>query len=115
MAFTTPATAKSASDGVSLTTNPVITSLTETLINTEIARRSIEISKQRIYTASFVLDADLNGRVSPIDIIQSDDSKILLTDLCNALRDVGYRIAFKPVKMNRAGKKDKVNLTIAWD
>lgn len=114
MAFTTAATAKTNSDGVSLSANPVVGSLTETLINTEIAVRDSEVTDSRIYTATFTLDADVNGRTSPVDIIQSDASKIVLNDLIRALNDAGYRTSFTAIK-TRTGKDDKVRLTIAWD
>lgn len=114
MAFTTATAAKTASDGVSLSANPVIGSLTETLINTEIAVRDTKVTDSRIYTATFTLDADVNGKTSPVDIIQSDDSRIVLDDLIRALNDAGYRTSYKSIK-TRSGKPDKVNLTIAWD
>ena len=114
MAFTTASTAKTASLAVSLSANPAVGSLTETLINTEIAARSTEITDSRIYTATFTLDADVNGRTSPVDIIQSDTTRILMKDLIRALNDVGYRTSYSAIKI-RSGKNDKVRLTIAWD
>lgn len=114
MAFTLAATAKTASLAVSLSANPAVGSLTETLINTEIAARSTAVTDSRIYTATFTLDADVNGRTSPVDIIQSDASKIILNDLIRALNDAGYRTSFHAIK-TRTGKNDKVRLTMAWD
>jgi len=113
MAFTTAATAKTSSDGVTLSINPAIGTLTETLINAEITVQSTKVTDSRIYTAKFTLDADINGRTSPIDIIQSDASRIVLDDLIRALNDAGYRTSYNPTKID--GSDDKVRLTIAWD
>lgn len=114
MAFTTAATAKTASDAASLKVNPAIGSLTETLINAEIATQSIRTDTDtRNYTANFTLDADINGKTTPVDIVQSDSSRISLDDLINALNDAGYRTSFRAIKL--AGALDKVRLTVAWD
>lgn len=114
MAFTTAATAKTASDAASLTANPAVGSLTETLINTGIGTQSTRTdTKTRNYTATFTLDADINGRTSPVEIVQSDASRIILNDLVSALDDAGYRVSFKDTKIE--GSLDKVKLTVAWD
>lgn len=114
MTFTTAPDAKIASDGVSIDDNPAVGSLTETKINAGIVTQQDLAIDSPIYTATFTLDADLNGRVSPIDIIQSDNSTILLIDLIRALNDAGHRTSYNAIKI-RDGKRDKVRLTIAWD
>lgn len=114
MAFITAATAKTSSDSANIAANPAVDSSTETLINAEIAAQSTRIDKYvRTYTATFTLDADINGRTSPVDIIQSDNSRIILDDLINALTDAGYRASFKGIKID--GGIDQVRLTIGWD
>ncbi len=115
MAFVTATAAKIASDLVGLDGYPAEGALTETLINNAVTAASTKTGiKRPIYKLSIDLDADLNGRISPIDIIQSDTSKILLSDLVAQLEIVGYRVVYKPVK-TRDGKNDKIKLQIAWD
>lgn len=115
MAFTTAATAKTASDAAEQGTNGAIGSLTETLVNAEIVTASTKTGLlERLYSACICLDADLNGGTSPVDIVQSDDSLILLTDLTAALISAGYRVSVNEIK-TREGINDKVKLQIAWD
>ena len=114
MAFTTAAAAKTASNAAVLTANPAVGSLTETLINAEIAAQSTRTDTDtKNYTATFTLAADINGRTTPVDIVQSDATRITLDDLVNALGDAGYRVAFRSIKID--GPLDKVRLTVAWD
>lgn len=115
MAFRTAAAAKTASDTAVQGVNTAIGSLTETLINTAIDAASTKTGLlERLYSVIIDLDADLNGRISPVDIIQSDGSRILLDDLTIALISAGYRLSFNETK-TRDGKDDRVNLQIAWD
>ncbi len=115
MAFVSAATAKTQSDAVVLDTFPVAGSLTETLINTAINAESQKTGIERpIYRLEIYLDADLNGRISPIDIIQSDDSRILLSDLIVQLERDGYTVASKDFKDDRVGVNDKVLLQLRW-
>jgi len=113
MAFTTAASAKTASDNVSLSDNPAVGTLTETFINAEIVTQQELATDTPIYRATITLDADINGRTSPIDIIQSDSSKIVLNDLIRALNDAGYRTSYDAIKIDIGN--DKVRLTMAWD
>lgn len=114
MAFVTASTAKTQSDAVVLDGFPAAGSLTETLINNAINAESNKTGTKRpVYTLSVALDADLNGRVSPIDIIQSDASRILLTDLIVQLQIDGYTVDYTPMK-TRDGKSDKVKLQLKW-
>ena len=68
---------------------------------------------ERTYKITLDLNADINGRTKPIEIIQSDDSRILIEDLVSQLIDAGYRVAYKELK-TRAGKYDKIKLQLAW-
>ncbi len=114
MAFVTAAAAKINSDAVALDGYPAEGTLTETLVNDAITAASTKTGiKRPIYTLSIDLDADLNGRVSPIDIVQSDATRILLTDLIVQLEIDGYTVDYTAVK-TRDGKDDKVKLQIRW-
>lgn len=115
MAFRAAAAAKTASDTAVQGINPVIGSLTETLINTAVDTASTKTGLlERVYSVTIDLDADLNGRISPVDIIQSDNSRILLDDLTIALISAGYRLGVNETK-TREGKNDKVKLEMAWN
>ncbi len=114
MAFTTRTTLKTQSDAAAIQV-PVPGSLTEALINTKVNLESNRTdTSERIYRASFILDADVNGRTSPVDIIQSDDSKILLSDLVYELNNQGLSVAYKARK-TRDGINDKVILKVGWN
>ncbi len=114
MAFTARATLKTASDAAVIQA-PIPGSLTETLINTKINAESIRTdTSELIYKASFVLEADVNGRTSPVEIIQSDATRLLLSDLVYALNDQGLSVTAKARK-TRDGANDKVILKVAWN
>jgi len=114
MAFTSRSTLKSQSDAAAIQA-PIAGSLTETLINTKINSESQRTdTKERIYRASFILDADINGRINPIEIIQSDATRIDLKDLIYALNEAGLDASFKETK-TREGKNDKISLKVGWN
>lgn len=49
-----------------------------------------------------------------VQIIQSDTTRILVTDIENALLDAGYKVVCRSVK-TRDGKPDKIKLQVAWN
>lgn len=115
MALITPTQAKTNSDAADIQVNPFIGSLTETLISTFITDESNRTdTKTRIYTVQFYLEADVNGRTSPVDIIQSDASKIKLTDAVLGLEAAGFRVTHKSRKTHD-GINDKVVMTVGWN
>lgn len=115
MAFRAAADAKTASDAAAKGINPAIGSLTEALVNVAIDAASTKTGAlECLYLASINLDADLNGGISPVYILQSDRSTILLDDLTIALNNAGYRISVNKTK-TRNGTDDRVNIQIAWD
>lgn len=67
------------------------------------------------YKATFTLPADVNGRTKPVELIQSDETKVNLADLVDALILRGYRVSFKALKAARTSGTDRVKLTVAWD
>ncbi len=79
-------------------------------INTE-ARRTD--AGEPVYVAHIVLDGDVNGRTKPVDIIQSDDTKVSLMDVVMVLGDENYQVVSRSIK-TREGKPDKIKLQIGW-
>ncbi len=59
------------------------------------------------------LDAVINGRTTPIEIVQSGGN-LMLTDVCDTLKEKGYRISIRKKKSYRAGGQDRVTLVVAW-
>ncbi len=65
-------------------------------------------------TAVISLDAVINGRTDPVEIIQSAGN-LSLDDVMLTLGEKGYRSAWKPKKSGRVGGQDRVVITIAWN
>lgn len=59
------------------------------------------------------LNAVVNGRTEPIEIIQPGEN-LMLSDLVLALEEKNFRVSCRPKKAGRAGGQDRVTLTIAW-
>lgn len=107
--------AKIASNAASIQPRNILTKVImaeiKVLITTESERTDKE---ERTYKTTIDLDADINGRVEPIEIIQSDASKVLLTDILAALHDSGYQTVYKEKKASREGGQDRICLQIDW-
>ena len=89
----------------------IFDSLVMGVVNTEINTQAT----LGAYKASFTLAADVNGRTKPVELIQSDETKVNLEDLIDALALRGYRVSFKALKAARKSGTDRVKLTVAWD
>lgn len=114
MSLQSAATATTASDVAVIQARVVLNSLTMIVIDSAITVASQRTDlDERTYKITLDLNADINGRIKPIEIIQSDDSRILIADLVMALIDEGYRVFYKGFK-TRNGKNDKIKLQIAW-
>lgn len=108
--------AKTSSDNVSIKERSVLSSLTMTIINSEITKQSTRTDLDcRTYKAELTFYADTNDGTKPVQIIQSDSSHVLLVDIESALNDAGYRISSTVIKSSRTGVNDKVKLQVAWD
>ena len=114
MALVSAGTSKTISDGAAVPDHPILLSLTITAISAKIATEAARVD-ERTYTASFVFDADINGKTQPVEIIQSDLSRVVLGDVIKALTDEGYRVTYKSRKASSVSGIDKVQLTVAWD
>lgn len=117
MTLQSAADAKIASDAAGIQTRDIISSLVMTdVINAAITSESTRTDTDvRIYCATIDLNADINGKISPIEIIQSDDTKVLLTDILGALTDEGYETAYTEKPTTRSGGQDRIILTILWE
>lgn len=116
MALQLASVAKTASDAAAIQTKPVLTSLIMDVIDTAITAESTRVDLDvRTYKAVLTLKADINGGTKPIDIIQSDDSRVLLEDIEKALIDAKYRVSSNAIKASREEADDKVKLQVAWD
>ena len=115
MALQTATAAKTASDAAVIQTRSILTSLTMIDINAAITAASIRTDlDERTYKIELTLRADVNGRTKPVEIIQADETKVLLADIKAALLDAGYRVSSKAIKDSRPENDDKVKLQIAW-
>lgn len=116
MTLLTASAATTASNGSAIQVRSVLSSLTITAIDAAILAQSTRTdvdNRQYKVTMTLVATTDSEGKVQ---IIQSDDSKILLSDVVDALTDplAGYRVAYKTIRESRNGRKDKIKLQIAW-
>ena len=115
MALQQASTAKTASDAAAIQVRSILTSLVMGVINAAITTESERIDvDERMYKITLTLEADVNGRTKPVEIIQSDSSRVLLSDIEAALMDAGYRVSSKPIKSSRVEVNDKVKIQIAW-
>ena len=114
MSLQTAATATTASGAALIQTRSVLNSLTMTTIDSAITAASQRTDlDERTYKITLEFKADINGRTKPVEIIQSDATRILIKDLVMALIDESYRVSYKEFK-TRSGKDDKIKLQIAW-
>lgn len=115
MALQSALMAKTASNSAEIQPREVINSSTMEAINAKITFESTREDKdERTYKISIEFEGDVNGRTKPPQIIQADDSRILVSDVESALVDAGYRVACSDVK-TRDGKPDKIKIQAAWD
>jgi len=116
MALQQSSAAKTASDAAAIQTRSILTSLVMGVINTAITTESTRTDlDERTHKITLTLAADVNGGTQPVQIIQSDDSKVLLSDIQAALIDAGYRVSAKAIKASVVGRDDRVKLQVAWD
>lgn len=116
MTLRTSTTATTASNGANIQIRSVLSSLTMDAIDSAILAQSTKTdidSRQYKVSMDLISSTDSTGKVQ---IIQSDSSKILLSDLVDALTDplAGYRVSYKCIKGSREGRNDKIKLQIAW-
>jgi len=104
--------AKTASDGAAIFTS-LTSSLVVTLINTEITAQSTGTdTEERVYRATLYIDCEITDN-GPVELIQSNATKVNLFDVEETLKLAGYRVSCKAIT-TRSGIKDKIKLTVAW-
>lgn len=112
MTLQTATTAKTASDAAVIFIDET-NSLVVTDINTEITTQSTRTdTEERIYRATLYIDCEVVDD-GPVELIQSDETKVNLFDVEETLKTAGYRINCKLIK-TRDGIKDKIKLDVAW-
>jgi len=105
--------ATAASDAITVN-RPVLNSLTIKAIDDAITAQTASIvSDERVIRLT--LEATMNA-MGQAQIIQSDDTKELLTDVVDALTadPAGYRVSYKYIRKFREGANDRVKLQVAW-
>lgn len=114
MALQLAATAKAASNAANIAVKAALSSLVMTVIDTAITAESTKITDDsRSYSIVLDFDGDVNGRTKPVEIIQSDNSRITAEDVESALILRGYTVAYRGIG-TRDGKNDKVRMSISW-
>ena len=80
------------------------------------AKIDLESKRTDICTIKTTIDlnAVINGRTEPIEIIQAGGN-LMLSDLVLALEEKGFRVVVRPKKASRVGGIDRVTLSIAWN
>lgn len=116
MALQSAASAKNASDTADIQTKSILTSLVMGVIDAVITTQSTRTDLDtRIYKATMTLRAAIDLNTGVVEVIQSDETKVLLVDLESALTDAGYNISCKSIKASRAGIDDKIKIQISWN
>lgn len=115
MALQQASTAITASDAANIETRDILTSLVMGVIDAAISTQSIKTdTDERIYKVTLTFPAAINSTTGVVELIQSDSTKVLLSDIEGALTDAQYRTSYKAIKASRVGIDDKIKLQIAW-
>lgn len=113
MALQPASDATAASDSTTVI-RPVLSGLTINAINTAITAQTARTdTDDRVIRLT--LAATMNN-LGQAQIIQSDDTKVFLTDIVDALTasPAGYRVSYKYIRKSREGASDRVKLQVAW-
>lgn len=113
MAFRDAVVAKTISDGVTVDTDTTLDGSVGTAIDAAITEAAAITS---VKTEKCVIDlsAVINGKHSPVEIIQSGGN-LKLDDVLQAIKNGGFRVSRRLKKRGRVGGQDRVTLTIAWN
>lgn len=112
MAFRNASTIKIISDAI----NPADTTLdgaVGTKIDLAIAVAAA-ITTVKTEKITVDLNAVINGRTTPVEIVQAGGN-LQLNDVLIAIEKNNFRVVARPKKAGREGGQDRVTLTIAWN
>ncbi len=113
MALQAATGAKTASDGVILTPRDVVDSLVMDVIDAQITADSTRDDQEEpIYRTDFDFEAEVVGDV--VHIVQSDETKVLLSDVLSALTAAEYRTSDYLKPSFRDDAPDRVHIAVAW-
>ncbi len=114
MALQLATTAKAASDAANIAIKDALSSLVMTVIDNAITAESTKITDDsRSYSIVLYFEGDVNGKTKPVEIIQSDNSRIIAEDVQSALMLRGYTAVYRGIQ-TRVGKRDQVKMSISW-
>lgn len=114
MSLRDAAAARVISDGVTPSTTTIFDDAVGTLIDdVVVAAAAIATRNNGTYLAKFDLEAVINGRTDPIEIVQ-DGGNFNLEDVVKELGVQKYRVSAQP-KKSTSNAKDRMTFTIAWD
>lgn len=102
------------SDGVTSSTTTIFDGAVGTVIDDAVAAAApIATRNNGTYLAKFDLEAVINGRTEPIEIVQAGGN-FGLEDVKKEIGVQGYRVSCRPKKSFSAAP-DRVTFTIAWN
>lgn len=114
MALRDATAARVISDGVTPSTTDIFDGAVGTVIDDAMAAAAAIATRNKgTYLAKFDLEAIINGREDPVEIVQSGGN-FDLDDVEKELVVLGYRVSTRR-KKSTSNAKDRVTFTIAWD
>lgn len=115
MALQQAITAITTSDAANIETRDILNSLVMGVIDAAISTQSSKTdTDERIYKVTLTFPATITSTTGVVEVIQSDLTKVFLSDIEGALTDALYRTSVRAIKSSRVGIDDKVKLQIAW-
>lgn len=113
MTFRNAAAIKVISDGVTPDEDTVLNGTVGTAIDAAISSAAALSGIERTEKVNIDLEAVINGRESPIEIVQSGGN-ITLEAVLTKIKANGFRVSARP-KKSYSVCPDRVTLTIAWN
>jgi hypothetical protein len=114
MSLRDAAAARVISDGITPSTTTIFDGAVGTVIDNAVAAAAIVSTRNKgTYLAKFDLEAVINGRTNPVEIVQVGGN-LDLDDVKRELGVQGYRVSSQN-KKSTSNAKDRVTFTIAWD
>lgn len=114
MTFRNATAIKAISDAVTPGIDTVLDGAVGTAIDAAISVAAAKTGIERTEKATVDLEAVINGRQSPIEIVQAGGN-LTLDAVLTKIRSDEFRVVARPKKCWREGGKDRVTLTIAWN
>lgn len=113
MTFRNAAAAQTISDGATIDEDTTLDGAVGTKIDLAISTAAA-ITEVKTEKCVIDLNAVINGRESPVEIVQAGGN-LMLDDVLVAIKNGGFRVSRRLKKCGRVGGQDRVTLTIAWN